>query len=559
MNAKSSRAQETDNSGTEVLRSNEENVMSAEAAVDSQAENGPAAGRARSWTLALASVAMFMLMLDVTVVNVALQDLRTSLGADFSDLQWVIDSYTLTLAAFLLTGGSLADRLGRKRVFNAGLVLFTLSSLAAGLAQDVLALNIARGVQGIGAAVLFSVGPALIGYEFRGADRGKAFGVFGGVAGLALAFGPLVGGFLTDALSWRWIFLINVPIGVAALAVGALRLRESREPAAHGVDWPGILTFGLGLTLLVLGFLRAESSGWTSAPIVGAFAGGLALLVAFVLIERARGERAMFDLSLMRTPTFTGVCLATLLSNATSLAAVFLQISYVQNVLGYSPWQTGLRFMPMMITLFIVAAVTGGLLAKVAPGVLIGLSIGLIAVGMGLMVLVGPGDGWTAMLPSMIVTGIGMGLFNPPRAAVTIGVVRPEKAGMASGMGETFQQVGVAVGVAAFGALFHQKVVDAFVDSAAGTALAGQAEAVGQHVATGGTSGLADAVAPSVLDQVTTTARSVFVDSLADVMVVCAVIAAVGAAIAFVLIRRRDLHESAQSESPAPTPKPATA
>ncbi|WP_395366433.1 MFS transporter [Streptomyces sp. YH02] len=533
--------------------------MSAEAAVESQAENGPAAGRARSWTLALASVAMFMLMLDVTVVNVALQDLRTSLGADFSDLQWVIDSYTLTLAAFLLTGGSLADRLGRKRVFNAGLVLFTLSSLAAGLAQDVLTLNIARGVQGVGAAVLFSVGPALIGYEYRGADRGKAFGVFGGVAGLALAFGPLVGGFLTDALSWRWIFLINVPIGVVALIVGALRLRESREPAAHGIDWPGMLTFGLGLTLLVLGFLRAESSGWTSAPILGAFAGGLALLVAFVVIERARGERAMFDLSLMRTPTFTGVCLATLLSNATSLAAVFLQISYVQNVLGYSPWETGLRFMPMMITLFLVAAVTGGLLAKVAPGVLIGLSIGLIAVGMGLMVLVGPGDSWTAMLPSMIVTGIGMGLFNPPRAAVTIGVVRPEKAGMASGMGETFQQVGVAVGIAAFGALFHHKVVDAFVGSAAGTELAGQAETVGRQVATGGTSGLADTVAPSVLDEVTATARSVFVDSLTDVMVVCAVIAAVGAAIAFVLIRRRDLHESAQSEPLAPTPKTATA
>ncbi len=554
-----SRAQETDNSGTEMPRSNEENVMSAEAAVESQAENGPAAGRARSWTLALASVAMFMLMLDVTVVNVALQDLRTSLGADFSDLQWVIDSYTLTLAAFLLTGGSLADRLGRKRVFNAGLVLFTLSSLAAGLAQDVLTLNIARGVQGVGAAVLFSVGPALIGYEYRGADRGKAFGVFGGVAGLALAFGPLVGGFLTDALSWRWIFLINVPIGVVALIVGALRLRESREPAAHGIDWPGMLTFGLGLTLLVLGFLRAESSGWTSAPILGAFAGGLALLVAFVVIERARGERAMFDLSLMRTPTFTGVCLATLLSNATSLAAVFLQISYVQNVLGYSPWETGLRFMPMMITLFLVAAVTGGLLAKVAPGVLIGLSIGLIAVGMGLMVLVGPGDSWTAMLPSMIVTGIGMGLFNPPRAAVTIGVVRPEKAGMASGMGETFQQVGVAVGIAAFGALFHHKVVDAFVGSAAGTELAGQAEAVGQQVATGGTSGLADTVAPSLLNEVTATARSVFVDSLTDVMVVCAVIAAVGAAIAFVLIRRRDLHESAQSEPLAPTPTTATA
>ncbi|MFD0370489.1 MFS transporter [Streptomyces sp. NPDC059071] len=533
--------------------------MSAEAAVGTQAENGPPADRARAWTLALASVAMFMLMLDVTVVNVALQDLRTSLGADFSDLQWVIDSYTLTLAAFLLTGGSLADRLGRKRVFNAGLVLFTLSSLAAGLAQSVLALNVARGVQGVGAAVLFSVGPALIGNEYRGADRGKAFGLFGGIAGLALAFGPLVGGFLTDAFSWRWIFLINVPIGAVALIVGALRLRESREPAAHGIDWLGMLSFGIGLTLLVLGFLRGESSGWTSAPILGAFAAGVVLLVLFVVIEKVRGERAMFDLSLMRTPTFAGVCLATLLSNATSLAAVFLQISYVQNVLGYSPWETGLRFMPMMLTLFVVAGVTGGLLAKVAPGVLIGLSIGFIAAGMGLMVLVGPDDSWTAMLPSMIVTGIGMGLFNPPRAAVTIGVVRPEKAGMASGMGETFQQVGVAVGVAAFGALFHHKVVDDFASSAAGTALGGTAEAVGQQVATGGTSGLADTVSASVLDQVTAAARSVFVDSLADVMVVCAAVAAVGAAIAFFTIRSRDLHESARSEAVAPSPAKATA
>ncbi|WP_051653723.1 MFS transporter, partial [Kitasatospora cheerisanensis] len=416
------------------------------------AENQPVAeatgGSARAWTLALACVAMFMLMLDVTVVNVALQHLRETLDAGFSDLQWVIDSYTLTLAAFLLTGGSLADRLGRKRVFTTGLALFTLSSLGAGLAQDVLTLNLARGVQGVGAAVLFSVGPALIGNEFRGADRGKAFGLFGGIAGLALALGPLVGGLLTDALSWRWIFLVNVPIGAIALLIGLAKLNESREKSPHAIDWLGMVTFGAGLALLVLGFLRAESSGWTSAPILGAFAGGLLLLVVFAVIELRLGEAAMFDMSLLRIRTFSGVCLATLLSNATSLAAVFLQISYVQNVLGYSPWETGLRFMPMMITLFVVAGVTGGALANANPGVLIGASIGFIAVGMGLITLVEPGSSWTAMLPSMIVTGIGMGLFNPPRAAITIGVVRPEKAGMASGMGETFQQVGVAVGVA---------------------------------------------------------------------------------------------------------------
>ncbi|AJE80493.1 major facilitator superfamily MFS1 [Streptomyces albus] len=510
-----------------------------------------AAGTARPWTLALACVAMFMLMLDVTVVNVALQDLRTSLDAGFAGLQWVIDSYTLTLAAFLLTGGSLADRLGRKRVFLAGLVLFTLSSLAAGLAQDVLTLNIARGVQGAGAALLFSVGPALIGHEFRGADRGKAFGLFGAIAGLALALGPLVGGLLTDSLSWRWIFLVNVPIGVLALVAGLLRLRESREPSAHRVDWAGMTAFGLGLALIVLGFLRGEADGWTSAPILAAFAAGLILLAAFVLVEKRLGERAMFDLTLLRNPTFTAVCCATLLSNATSLAAVFLQISYVQNVLGYSPWDTGLRFMPMMITLFVVSAITGGLLAKVSPGLLIGLSIGLIALGMGLMVLVDADSSWTAMLPSMIVTGVGMGLFNPPRAAVTIGVVRPEKAGMASGMGETFQQVGVAVGVAAFGALFHHKAVDAFTATDAGGALGAGAHEVGRSVATGGTSALGDTVAPGRLEAVTEAARTAFVDSLSDVMVLCALFAAVGAAIAFAGIRRRDLHESAQAPDPA--------
>lgn len=511
----------------------------------------------QAWTLALACTAMFMLMMDVTVVNVALQHMRVSLGAGFSDLQWVIDAYTLALSAFLLTGGSLADRLGRKRLFNVGLLLFTASSLAAGLSQDVLTLNIARGVQGIGAAVLFSVGPALIGHEFRGEDRGKAFGIFGGIAGLALAIGPLIGGVLTSSLSWRWIFLVNVPIGVVALSAGILRLRESREPAAFRIDWAGVVTFTLGLALIVLGFLRGESSGWTSPVILSAFIGGAVLIVVFVLIERQLGERAMFDLSLLRIRTFSGVCLATLLSNATSLAAVFLQLSYLQNVLGFSPWGAGLRFMPMMITLFIVAAVTGGLLARVPPGVLIGMSIGFIAVGMGLIVLVSPGSSWTAMLPSMVITGIGMGLFNPPRAAVTIGVVRPERAGMASGMGETFQQVGVAVGVAAFGAIFYSKTVSAFAASEAGKSLGTRADAVGRAVASGGTSSLVTTVPRGMREAVSAAARDAFVHSLADVMVICAAIAAVGSFAAFALIRRRDLHESAQSESFVPEPAEA--
>lgn len=503
----------------------------------------------RGWTLALACVAMFMLMLDVTVVNVALPDLRRSLHANFAGLQWVIDAYTLALAAFLLTGGSLADRLGRKRIFQSGLVLFTLASLLAGTAQGILMLNIARGIQGIGAAVLFSVGPALIGHEYRGAERGKAFGIFGAVAGLALACGPLIGGLVTDQLSWRWIFLLNVPVGALALLAGGKWLRESRHQQDHPIDWLGMVSFGAGLALVVLGFLRGESSGWTSAAIISCFVLGVALLIAFVAIERRLGGAAMFDLSLLRNRTFTGVCLATLLSNATSLSAVFLEISYVQNVLGYSPWQTGLRFMPMMLTLFVVAGATGSLLNKVAPGMLIALSIAFIAVGIALVALVQPGSSWTALLPSMFVTGIGMGLFNPPRAAVTIGVVEPHRAGMASGMGETFQQVGVAVGIAAFGAIFHARVVDAFTSSPVGAQLAGRAGDFAQSVAAGGVAGVAEvAQTPSGLtSQILHQARVSFVHGLTSVMIICAIFALVGAVIAAALIRRADLHESAQS------------
>ncbi|MEV6805183.1 MFS transporter [Streptomyces sp. NPDC051132] len=508
-----------------------------------------ASRRAQPWTLTLVCVAMFMLMLDVSVVNVALPDLRRSLDADFSGLQWVIDAYTLTLAAFLVTGGSLADRLGRKRLFTIGFGIFTLSSLAAGLAQDIILLNVARGLQGVGAAVLFAVGPALIGHEFRGKARGAAFGIFGAVAGLALACGPLVGGFLTDNLSWRWIFLVNVPIGVIALVTGALRLRESRSPHAHRIDWLGMVVFGVALTLLVLGFVRGEAEGWSSAPILALFAGAVVLLVVFVVVERRLGEAAMLDLSLLRIPTFAGVCAATFLSNATTLAAVFLQISYMQNVLGLSPWETGLRFLPMMVTMFLIAAASGNLVNKVAPGLLLGVSLTLCAIGMGLIALVDADSSWTALLPSLIVTGIGMGLFNPPRAAVTIGVVAPEKGGMASGMGETFQQVGVAVGVAAFGALFHHKVVADFATSEATAPLGDAVHSTGQAVATGGVAALEQG---GVGTGVVEAARAAFVNGLTDVMLLCAVACGVGAVIAFALIRKRDLHESALADTEEP-------
>ena len=503
------------------------------------------ASSGRWWTLGIVSIATFMLMLDLTVVNVALPDLRTPLGADFSALQWVLDAYALTLAAFLLTGGSLADRLGRKRVYGAGFVIFTAASLACGAAQDIVALNIARGVQGVGAAVLFAVGPALIGQEFRGKDRGMAFGVFGGVSGLAIAFGPLIGGALTDGIGWRWIFLVNVPIGIIAMVLGALRITESRDARAHRVDWVGLGVFSAALTLLVLGFLRGEAQGWGSAAIVGMFAGAAVLLTVFVLVERRLGEAAMLDLSLFRNVTFNGISATTLLANAAGMSAIFLQVSYMQNVLGFSPLATGLRFLPLTLTLFVAAAVTGSLTVAVPQRLLVGTATALIAAGLFLITLVHPNSSWTALLPTMVATGLGMGMFNPPRASLSIGVAEPAKAGMAAGIGETFQQVGIAIGVAGFGALFQHRVTDAFARSAAGSQLGAQAHEAGKSVAAGAGNELARTVPAALADPVRAAAREAFVHGLTDVLVCCGVVAAVGALIGFLFIRTRDLHESA--------------
>ncbi|HET7505108.1 MAG TPA: MFS transporter [Kofleriaceae bacterium] len=510
------------------------------------------ADKTRWWTLAMATSATFMLILDVTVVNIALPQLHTSLGATFTDMQWVLDAYTVTLAAFLLTGGSLADRLGRKRLFNVGLVIFTLASLAAGSAQSILALKIARAVQGTGAAVLFAVAPALIGQEFRGKERGMAFGLFGGIIGLALALGPLVGGVLAGMLSWRWIFLVNVPIGVVVIAISVARLRESRSPVDHGIDWLGMVTFTAALALLVFGILRGEALGWASAPILELLGGSVVMLIVFVAIQQRRRERAMLDLTLFRISTFSAVCLATLISNATSLAAIFLEVTYLQNVLGYSPLAAGIRLLPLTLTLFVVAAMTGPAVNKVSPGVLLGASIGLIAAGMGLILLIEPGSSWTALLPSMIVMGVGMGLFNPPRAAVTIGVVEPARGGMASGMGETFQQVGVAVGIAAFGALFHHRVVDAFSSSPLAARLGERTAELAHAAATGAPA--TTALDPGVMQQVTELSRTVYVHGFTGVMGLCGIVCAVGAVIAFLFIRRSDLHESAVGEPDAAKP-----
>ena len=419
----------------------------------------------RWWVLGVVCVAVFMLLLDITIVNVALPDIGRSLDANFTDLQWVIDAYALSLAALLLTAGTLSDLLGRRLIFTAGLVLFTLASILCAAAGTPTLLNLARGLQGVGGAAMFATSLALIAQAFHGPERGTAFGVWGATTGAAVAIGPLVGGLVVEHIGWEAIFLINVPIGIAAVWVTLRRVTESRDPGARGVDWAGLVTFSAALFLLVFALVRGNAEGWGSALIEGFLIGAGVLLVLFVLVERSQ-ERPMLDLSLFRRPPFVGVSLAAFALSA-GMFSVFLYLTlYLQNALGYDPLETGLRFLPITVLSFAVAPVAGKLSARVPPQALIGGGLFLVGVGLLLMRGLNAASGWTALLAGFIVSGAGIGMTNPPLASTAVGIVEPQRSGMASGINNTFRQVGIATGTAGLGALFQHllenRVTDAF-------------------------------------------------------------------------------------------------
>jgi len=412
------------------------------------------------WTLAVVSVATFMLLLDISAVVTALPSIERDLGAGFTDLQWVIDAYTVTLAAFVLSAGSLADRLGRRRVFAAGLGVFSLASLLAGLAPDATFLNLSRGLQGIGAAVMFAVSLALIAQEFpAGRERGVAMGVYGATLGIAVAIGPLAGGALTEAFGWQAIFLVNVPVGAAAIAVTLTRLRESRTRGAPAIDWAGLVTFSGALFLLVLALLRGNADGWGSVPIVAAFAGSAALGVAFLIVE-SRAAEPMLPLGLFRRPVFTGVQVAAVAVSA-SIFALFTYLTlYLQNQLDYSPVDAGLRFLPSTLPMFIVPIVVGLGFARVPPRYLVGAGLAFTGAGLLWMSAVESGSEWTVLLGGLILCGVGIGVLNPVIAELSVGVVPPEQAGMAAGVNDTARQAGIAIGVAVWGAVLLGRGAD---------------------------------------------------------------------------------------------------
>jgi EmrB/QacA subfamily drug resistance transporter len=411
----------------------------------------------RKWrALSIVCVAIFMLLLDITVVNVALPNIQRELHTSFTDLQWVVDAYAIMLASVMLNAGSLGDLLGRKRVFVAGVALFTLASALCGAATSPLFLNLARGAQGIGGAAMFAVSLAIIAQEFHGIERGTAFGIWGATIGFAVAVGPLVGGTLTEWAGWRWIFFVNIPIGVAC-GVAALRvLHESRDEEHGGFDLPGFATLTAGLFALVLALLRGTSWGWTSGRTIGLLVAAAVLLVAFVVVELTR-RAPMFDVRLFRTPAFTGAqIVAFTLSGAFFSQFLYLAV-YLQNVLHLSPIETGVRFLPLSLLAFLVAPIAGRMSAHMPPRFLFGAGMALVGVALLLMHGLSATSSWTTLLAGFVVGGIGVGLVSAPLASVAVSVVPPRQAGMAAGVNNTFRQVGIATGIAGLGAILQRQ------------------------------------------------------------------------------------------------------
>jgi EmrB/QacA subfamily drug resistance transporter len=503
------------------------------------------------WTLIAVSVAMFMLLLDITVVNVALPDIQRSLHSSFRDLQWVVNAYALTLAAFLLTAGALADLFGRRRVFVLGLVVFTISSAACGLSSTPLVLNLARAVQGIGGAMMFATSLALIADAFHGAERGVAIGVFGGVIGAAVAVGPVVGGVITSGIGWEWIFFVNLPIGVGAVALTLSQVSESRDPEAAGVDWIGLLTFSGSLFLLVLALVQGNDRGWGSSRIVTYLTASAALLLLFVVAER-RQRRPMLDLTLFRRPAFAGASIVALALSG-SMFAMFLYLTlYIQNVLGYSPVQAGLRFLPITLLSFVVAPFAGRLSVRVPVRLLLGVGLILVSGGLLAMTAIGTRSGWTTLIPGFLLAGAGVGLVNPPLASTAIGVVHHARSGMASGINNTCRQVGIATGVAGLGAVFqhevaHRTATALLAAGAPGRHVLEAAHAkLGPALVSGQVGSLARWLDPAARGALAHAYRVGFTGALRSILEIACVVAICGAGAAFALVRGRDFVSSAQ-------------
>ncbi|WP_078900796.1 DHA2 family efflux MFS transporter permease subunit, partial [Streptomyces sp. SBT349] len=406
-----------------------------------------------AWTLVVTGAATFMASLDNLVVTTALPVIRDDLGGDLADLEWIVNGYTLPFACLLLLGAALGDRFGRRRVFGAGVVLFTVASAGAALAGSTGALIAARAVQGAGAAILLPLSLTLISAAVPPERRGAAFGIWGAVNGLAVASGPLVGGAITEHIAWQWIFWLNIPIGLAVLPLVRLRLTESRGPN-NRLDLVGTVLASTGLFGIVLSIVRGHEHGWTSGQVLAGFVLGALLLVGFVRWE-LRTPNPMLPMRFFRSRTFTAVNVASLLMYAGMFGSIFLLTQFLQLIQGYSPLEAGLRMLPWTAMPMIVAPIAGAMTDRIGGRPIVATGIGLMAVGLGwLALLADPDVTYASQVPAFVVAGIGMAMFFAPTGAMVMDAVPAAEEGIASGVNNALREVGGALGVAVLASVF---------------------------------------------------------------------------------------------------------
>jgi len=413
------------------------------------------------WTLGAVAFALFMIMLDNTIVNVALPAIERDLGIDVQELEWIVTGYALSFAVLMLTGGKLADMYGRRRIFVVGLVVFTLSSLACGLSTSSEMLIAARVIQGVGAAILMPATLSLITAAFPPQQRGAALGIWAGVSALALAIGPLIGGLITEHINWNWIFYVNVPVGILAIVAALTIIQESRDTSKEQrLDVPGLLASGVGMFTLVFALIEGNTYGWTSGTILALFGVSIVAFIVFIVLE-AKQRLPMFDLGLFRNSTFVGANVTALFLMIAMFGVFFFLSLFMQTILGYGPVQAGAAFLPMTCLVIVVAPISGRLSDRFGSRwLMVG---GMLLVAISLIVFSSQDESanfWT-MLPGTLLGGIGMAGTMSPMTSAALSAVPLNKTGVASGMLNTFRQVGVSVGIALMGAIFASEAASA--------------------------------------------------------------------------------------------------
>ncbi len=508
---------------------------------------------AKWWTLAAMCFALFMIMLDNTVMNVALPSIQSDLHASISSLEWVVNGYSLSFAVLLATGGRLGDILGRRRMFMTGVILFALSSATAGLAPSTGALVASRVTQGVGAALMMPATLSIITNAFPPAERGRAIGTWAGVSALALALGPLLGGFLTEHVSWRAIFYLNIPVAAGAIVTALFAVRESRdETVGREIDWAGTAVLTAGLTAGVLALIEGNSWGWGSPRIIGLIAAALALLAAFAWLEgKVRAPIVQFEF--LRNRNFFGALTVAFVISFAMLGMFFFMALYIQNILGFSPLEAGVRFLPTTLVIMVVAPIAGRMTDRIGARIPIVAGLGLVAVSLFLQAQISDTSGYGSLLIPFILMGFGIGLTMSPMSTAAMNAVHVSKSGLASGLLSMSRMVGGTFGVAVLGAIFQGSSRTELESALSGSGVpASQVDSISQQLGSGGLDQALAGLPPDAARQAAAAAHDAFISGLTTSIGVSAAVAAAGAVLAWLLI-------AAQRSEPSGEGLPAAA